>query len=72
MLRAIAIVFGIVLAAYGGVMVYRALFVEPATVVVISNEGVRQLRDLSRVAGGLALLVVGAALALTTALRKRK
>ncbi len=72
MWRTIAIVLGIVVAAYGGVMLYRALFVEPASAVVITNEGVRQVQDTSRVLGGLALLVVGAALAFTTALRKRK
>jgi hypothetical protein len=71
MLRAVVTILGIVLAAFGGVMLYRALFVEPASAVVITNEGVRQLQDTSRVLGGLALLVLGAALAFTTALRKR-
>lgn len=72
MLKAILTVLGIVLAAFGGVVAYRAFFVEPAAAVVISNEGVRQLPDTFRVVGGLALLIVGAALAFTTALRKRK
>lgn len=72
LLRAIVTILGIVLAAIGGVIAYRAFFLEPATTVVVSNEGVRQLPDTFRVAGGLALLVIGAALALTTALRKPK
>jgi hypothetical protein len=72
MLRAIAIIVGIILAACGGVTAYRALFLEPATAVVISNEGVRHLPDTFRVAGGIALLIVGAGLALTAALRKPK
>jgi hypothetical protein len=72
MLRAVVTILGIVLAAVGGVVTYRALFVDSASAVVISNEGVRELPDTFRVVGGLALLVVGAALAFTTALRKRK
>jgi hypothetical protein len=72
MLRSIVTVLGIVLAAFGGVIAYRAFFIDPASAVVISNEGVRQLPDTFRVVGGLALLIVGAALALTTALRKPK
>jgi hypothetical protein len=72
MLRVIATILGIVLAAYGGVMLYRALFVEPPSAVVISDEGVRQLQSTSRVLAGLALLVFGAALAFTTALVKKR
>ena len=72
MLRAVVTILGIVLAAFGGVIAYRALYVEPSSAVVISNEGVRQLPDTLRVAGGLALLLVGAALAFTTALTKKR
>lgn len=72
MLRSIVTVLGIVLAAFGGVVAYRALFVDPASAVVISEEGIRQLPDTFRVVGGVALLLVGAALALTAALRKPK
>ena len=45
MLRALAIIFGIVLAAVGGVIAYRAYFVDPAAAVVISERGVRELPD---------------------------
>ena len=72
MLRAIVTILGILLAAFGGVVAYRALFIDPASTVLISNEGVRQLPDTFRVVGGIALLVVGGALALTAALRKRR
>ena len=72
MLRTVAIIFGIVLAAVGGVIAYRAFFLEPIAAVVISSEGVRELPDTFRVAGGIALLIVGAAIAFTTALRKPK
>jgi hypothetical protein len=70
MLRAITIIFGIVLAAVGGVIAYRAFFLEPSAAIVISSKGVRELPDTFRVVGGIALLIVGAALAFTAALRK--
>jgi hypothetical protein len=70
MLRAIIVVFGIVLAAVGGVIAYRAYFLEPAAAIVISNEGVRELPDTFRVFGGIALLIVGAAVAFFSAVRK--
>ena len=72
MLRAFAIIFGIVLAAVGGVIAYRALFLEPASAVVISSRGVRELPDTFRVVEGILLLIVGAAIAFTTALRRPK
>jgi hypothetical protein len=70
MLRAFCIIFGIVLAAIGGVIAYRALFLEPASAVVISSRGVRELPDTFRLVEGIVLLIVGAAIALTTALRR--
>ena len=72
MLRVFAIIFGVVLAAVGGVIAYRAFFLEPSTAIVISNEGVRELPDTFRVVGGIALLFVGAAIAFTAALRKSR
>ncbi len=71
-LRPIAIIFGIVLAAVGGVIAYRAFFVEPSSVVVISNSGVRELPDTLRVLGGILLLVLGAVVAFTAARRGKK
>lgn len=70
MLRAIVTIFGIVLAAVGGVIAYRALFVEPSAAVVISDRGVRELPDTFRVVEGTVLLVVGTVIAFTAALRK--
>ena len=70
MLRAFVIIFGIVLAAGGGVIAYRALFLEPASAVVISSKGVRELPDTLRLVEGIVLLIVGAAIAFTTALRR--
>lgn len=70
MLRPIVVICGIVLAAVGGVIAYRALFLEPSAAVVISREGVRQLPDTFRVVEGIVLLIVGAAIAFTAAVRK--
>jgi hypothetical protein len=70
MLRAIIIVFGIVLAAVGGVIAYRAFFIEPAAAVIISERGVRELPDTFRVVEGVLLLIVGTAIAFTAAVRK--
>ena len=70
-MRVLVIILGIVLGAVGGVIAYRAFFLEPAAAIVISNEGVRELPNTFRIIGGCALLVIGAALAFTAALRKR-
>ena len=70
MLRAIAIIFGIVLAAVGGVIAYRAFFLDPAAAVVISERGVRELPDTFRVVEGIVLLIIGAGIAFTAAVRK--
>ena len=63
MFRAIFVVFGIVFAAVGGVIAYRAYFLEPTAAIVISNEGVRELPDTFRIIGGITLLLAGAAVA---------
>ena len=70
--RTIAIIVGIVLAAVGGVIAYRAFFLEPSAAVIISGEGARELPDTFRVVEGIVLLVAGAALAFTAAVRKRQ
>jgi hypothetical protein len=71
MLRAIAIILGIVLAAVGGVIAYRAYFIEPAAAVIISERGVRELPDTYRTIEGILLLIIGAAMAFFAARRKR-
>jgi hypothetical protein len=72
MLRIILIIFGVVIAAVGGVVAYRAMFLAPPEAYVISEEGVRELPDYFRVVSGLILFVVGAAIAFTVATRKKK
>jgi protein-S-isoprenylcysteine O-methyltransferase Ste14 len=70
MLRVVAIVFGIVLSAIGGVIAYRAVFIDPSAAVLISNEGTRQLPNMLSVVGGIVLLIAGAGLAFIAARRK--
>lgn len=72
MLRIIGIIFGIVMAAMGGVIAYRSLFLEPSSAVVITETEVRELPNTARVVGGIALFVVGAALAFLTARRRSR
>ena len=72
MLRIILVIFGIVLGAVGGVIAYRAYFLEPTAAIVISNEGVRELPNTFRIVGGLLLLLVGAGLAFTAGVRKQR
>ena len=68
--RAAVILLGIALAAAGGVVAYRAAYVEPRTAVVISEEGVREVPDTARVGGGVALLFIGVGLAVYAARRR--
>ncbi|MEP6742378.1 MAG: hypothetical protein ABJB61_07755 [bacterium] len=71
MLRVIAIILGIILAAVGGVIAYRAYFLEPSAAVLISERGVRELPDTYRVIEGIVLLIFGAVMAFFAARRKR-
>jgi hypothetical protein len=68
--RAAVILLGVALAAAGGVVAYRAAFVEPRTAVVISEEGVRETPSTPRVVAGVALLLAGAGLAVFAARRR--
>ena len=70
-MRAALALFGIVVAAAGGVLAYRSYFVEPSAAVVITDTAVREVPNMARVAVGLLLLAAGAALALFVALRRR-
>ncbi|HYJ88745.1 MAG TPA: hypothetical protein VEW46_21950 [Pyrinomonadaceae bacterium] len=71
MLRPILVIFGVVLAAVGGVIAYRAYYLEPSAAIVITNTDVREVPDYFRVISGIVLLIAGAAIAYTAALRKR-
>jgi hypothetical protein len=69
-LKIVGIIFGIVIGAIGGVILYRTLFLEPSSAVVITETEVRRLPDTARALGGIALLVIGVIVAFLSA-RKR-
>jgi hypothetical protein len=70
--RALLITVGIVLAAAGGAIAYRAAFGDaPSTFVVDEASGsVREAHNVWRVALGVLLLVAGAGLAFLAARRR--
>ena len=70
-MRLFLVIFGIALAAAGGVLAYRSYFVEPSAAVVITETTVREVPNMARVFAGLLLLLAGTALALFAALRRR-
>ena len=67
--RITVFIIGVALAAAGGVIAFRALYVEPPASVVVTDTGVDERPELLRVGGGLLLLATGAAAAYQ-ALRK--
>jgi hypothetical protein len=69
-LKAFLLIAGILLATVGGVITYRALYMEPRSAVVITDTDVRELPNYTRVVGGALLFVGGTALALFAAVRK--
>ena len=68
--KAVLLIVGIIVATAGGVITYRALYVEPRSAVVISETGFRRLPDQARVIGGALLFVGGSALAIYAATRR--
>jgi hypothetical protein len=70
-LKIILVIVGILIAAFGGVMAYRAMFLEPTAAVVITNTEVREVPNTMRILGGAAMFVFGATLAFLAAKRKR-
>jgi hypothetical protein len=70
MFRVVALILGLAIAAWGGVIAYRALFLEPATTIVITGESVRQYPDMLRAGLGLLMLAGGAGLAFFASRRR--
>ena len=70
-MKIVLVIAGILLATAGGVIAYRALYLEPAAAVVITNTEVREVPNTMRIIGGAALLVGGATIAFLAARRKR-
>lgn len=71
-MRLIALIVGLVMAALGGVIAYRALFLDPPTGLLITETNVRELPNTLRVGGGIVLLLAGACLSFFAARRKPK
>ncbi len=71
-MKTVLLIIGILLATAGGVITYRALYVEPKSAVVITDSEIRELPNYTRVIGGALLFVGGSALALYSAVRKVK
>ena len=71
-MKSLLLIVGILVATAGGVITYRALYVEPRSGVVITDSGIRQIPDQARVVGGALLFVGGSALALFAATRRAK
>jgi hypothetical protein len=70
--KVLLLILGLLLATVGGVITYRALYVEPRSAVVITDSDIRELPNYTRVVGGALLFVGGTALALFAAVRKVK
>ena len=68
-MKAFLLIAGILLATVGGVITYRALYVEPKSGVVVTETGIREIPNQARVVGGALLFVGGSALALFAATR---
>jgi hypothetical protein len=71
-MKTVLLIVGILIATAGGVITYRALYVEPKAAVVITESEVRELPNYTRVITGALLFVGGSALALYSAVRKVK
>jgi hypothetical protein len=69
-MKAFLVILGIIFATTGGVIAYRALYLDPKSGVVITDRGVREIPNYTRIIGGTVLLVGGAALAFFGATRR--
>ncbi len=70
-MKALLLIVGILIATAGGVITYRALYIEPKSTVVITENEIRELPNQARVVGGALLFVSGSALALFAAIKKK-
>lgn len=71
-MKTILMIVGILVATAGGVLTYRALYIEPKSGVIVTDTEVRELPNYTRVVSGALLFVGGSALALYSAVYKVK
>ena len=71
-MRILLLIVGILVATAGGVITYRALYVEPKSAVIITETSIRQIPNQARVVGGALMFVGGTALAFFAVVRKAK
>ena len=69
-MKVIGFILGLAVAAAGGVITYRALFLEPSAAIVVTNADIREVPNTLRVTGGIIMLIAGMALAFYAARRK--
>jgi hypothetical protein len=71
-MKIVALILGLAVAAWGGVIMYRALFLEPgATAIINTGTGaIHEYPNLSRVIAGLIMFVIGSCVAFYAARRK--
>ena len=62
-MKIVLLLIGILLATAGGVITYRALYLEPSSAVVITESQVREVPNYARIIGGAVLLVGGTGIA---------
>jgi hypothetical protein len=71
-MKILLLIVGILIATAGGVITYRALYVDPKSAVVITEREIRQIPNQARVVGGALMFVGGTALAFFAVVRKTK
>ncbi|MDT4955478.1 MAG: hypothetical protein QOJ02_3616 [Acidobacteriota bacterium] len=71
-MKIVALILSLMVAAWGGVIAYRALFLEPgATAVINTGTGaIHEYPNLLRVITGLLMLIIGSGVAFYAARRK--
>jgi hypothetical protein len=71
-MKIVLLIAGILIATTGGVITYRALYLDPRSGVEITEKGVREVPNYARILGGAVLLVGGAAIAFYGVRRRTK
>jgi hypothetical protein len=70
-LKVITFIAGLIIAAAGGVITYRALFVHPSPDFIITTTGaIHEVQNWWKAAGGILMLIVGASLAFLAGRRR--